>query len=43
LERTHVFLIALGVLVLYHVGTLTLHRVPLWGAFCAWFLGLPLP
>jgi hypothetical protein len=45
--RTHgrrdVFLVALGVLLLYHVGTLTLHRVPLWGAFCAWFLGLPLP
>ena len=45
--RTHgrrdVFLVALGVLVLYHVSTLTLHRVPLWGAFCAWFLGLPLP
>lgn len=44
--RTHgrrdVFLIALGVLLLYHVGTLALHRVPLWGTFCAWFLGLPL-
>ena len=32
----------LGVLLVYHVGTLTLHRVPLWNAFCAWFLGLPL-
>jgi hypothetical protein len=44
--RTHgrrdVFLVALCVLLLYHVGTLALHRVPLWGAFCAWFLGLPL-
>ena len=44
--RTHgrrdVFLVALGVLLLYHVGTLTLHRVPLWNALCVWFLGLPL-
>lgn len=41
-RRRDVFLIALGVLLLYHGGTLGLHRVPLWGAFCAWFLGLPL-
>jgi hypothetical protein len=41
--RRDVFLVALGVLVLYHVGTLTLYRVPLWNAFCVWFLGLPLP
>jgi hypothetical protein len=37
-----VFLVALGVLVAYHASTLTLHRVPLWNAFCAWFLSLPL-
>jgi hypothetical protein len=42
-RRRDVFLVALGVLLLYHVGTLVLHRVPVWGAFCAWFLGLPLP
>ncbi len=41
-RRLDVFPVALGVLLLYHVGTLTLHRVPLWNAFCAWFLGLPL-
>ena len=27
----------------YHVGALTLHGVPVWNAFCVWFLGLPLP
>jgi hypothetical protein len=37
-----VFPVALGVLLLYHAGTLTLHRVPLWNALCAWFLALPL-
>jgi hypothetical protein len=41
-RRLDVFPVALGVLLLYHVGTLTLHRVPLWGAFCEWFLSLPL-
>jgi hypothetical protein len=41
-RRLDVFPVALGVLLLYHVGTLTLHRVPLWNAFCAWFLSLPL-
>lgn len=41
-RRLDVFPVALGVLLLYHAGTLTLHRVPLWHAFCAWFLGLPL-
>lgn len=41
--RRDVFPIALGVLLAYHVGTLTLHRVPLWNAFCVWFIGLPLP
>lgn len=41
-RRRDVFPVALGVLLLYHVGTLALYRVPLWGAFCAWFLGLPL-
>jgi hypothetical protein len=29
------------VLLVYHVGTLTLHRVPAWNALCVWFLGLP--
>jgi hypothetical protein len=41
-RRLDVFPVALGVLLLYHAGTLTLHRVPLWNAFCAWFLSLPL-
>ena len=41
--RRDVFPVALGVLLAYHVGTLTLHRVPLWNAFCVWFVGLPLP
>jgi hypothetical protein len=37
-RRLDVFPVALGVLLVYHVGTLTLHRVPLWNAFCVWFL-----
>lgn len=41
-RRVNVFPVALAVLILYHVGMLTLHRVPLWNAFCVWFLGLPL-
>ncbi len=41
-RRRDVFPVALGVLLVYHVGTLTLHRVPLWNAFCVWFLRLPL-
>ncbi len=41
-RRLDVFPVALGVLLVYHIGTLTLHRVPLWNAFCAWFLSLPL-
>jgi len=42
-RRFGVFPAALGALLVYHVGALTLHRVPLWNAFCVWFLGLPLP
>jgi hypothetical protein len=38
-RRRDVFPVALGVLLVYHAGTLTLHRVPLWNAFCVWFLG----
>lgn len=38
-RRIDVFPGALGVLLVYHAGTLTLHRVPLWNAFCVWFLG----
>ncbi len=41
-RRRDVFPVALGVLLVYHVGTLTLHRVPAWNAFAAWFLALPL-
>jgi hypothetical protein len=41
-RRLNVFPVALGVLLVYHLGTLTLHRVPLWNAFGVWFLGLPL-
>jgi hypothetical protein len=40
-RRLAVFPVALGVLLAYHVGTLTLHRVPAWNALCVWFLGLP--
>jgi hypothetical protein len=42
-RRLGVFPVALGALLVYHVGALTLHRVALWNAFCVWFLGLPLP
>jgi hypothetical protein len=41
-RRLNVFPVALGVLLVYHLGTLTLHRVPLWNAFGVWFLGSPL-
>jgi hypothetical protein len=41
-RRRDVFPVALGMLLVYHAGTLTLHRVPLWNAFCVWFVGLPL-
>jgi hypothetical protein len=41
-RRLDVFPVALGVLLVYHAATLTLHRVPLWNAFCTWFLALPL-
>ena len=41
-RRWNVFPAALGVLLAYHIGTLTLHRAPLWNSFCVWFLGLPL-
>jgi len=41
-RRLAVFPVALGVLLLYHAGTLGLHRVAAWNAFCVWFLGLPL-
>jgi hypothetical protein len=41
-RRLDVFLVALGVLLVYHVGTLTLHLVPAWHAFSVWFVGLPL-
>jgi hypothetical protein len=37
-RRLDVFPVALVVLLGYHVGTLTLHRVPFWNAFCVWFL-----
>lgn len=42
-RRRDVFPAALAVLLAYHAGTLTLHRVPAWNAFCVWFLSLPLP
>ena len=42
-RRLDVFPVALGVLLVYHLGTLTLHRVPLWNTLCVWFLALPLP
>jgi hypothetical protein len=41
-RRLDVFPVALGVLLAYHVATLTLHRVPAWNSFSTWFLQLPL-
>jgi hypothetical protein len=41
-RRRDVFPVALAVLLVYHVGTLTLHRVPAWHAFSVWFVSLPL-
>jgi hypothetical protein len=41
-NRRVVFPVALGVLLLYHVGTLTLHALPAWNALCVAFLALPL-
>jgi hypothetical protein len=41
-RRLDVFSVAFGVLLVYHVATLTLHRVPFWNTFCTWFLALPL-
>jgi len=41
-RRLNVFPVALGILLVYHVGTLTLHLQPAWNAFAVWFLSLPL-
>ena len=41
-RRVGVFPVALAVLLVYHVGVLTLHRVPLWNSLCVAFLSLPL-
>ena len=41
-RRLNVFPVALGILLVYHIGTLTLHLVPAWNAFAVWFLSLPL-
>lgn len=41
-RRFGVFAATLAVLVLYHAGTLGLHLVPAWNAFCVAFLGWPL-
>ena len=41
-RRLGVFPVALAVLLVYHAGTLALHRVPAWNAFAGWFVGLPL-
>ena len=41
-RRIGVFPVALAVLLVYHVGVLTLHRVPLWNSLCVAFLSLPL-
>ena len=41
-RRIAVFPVALVVLLAYHVGVFTLHRVPLWNSFCVWFLSTPL-
>lgn len=42
-RRLGVFPVALGVLLAYHVATLTLHEVAAWNALCVAFLALPLP
>ena len=41
-RRLGVFPVALAVLLVYHAGTLALHRVPAWNAFAGLFVGLPL-
>ena len=41
-RRFGVFAAALAVLLVYHVATLGLHRVPAWNAFAVAFLGWPL-
>jgi hypothetical protein len=41
-RRLDVFPVALGVLLVYHVGTLSLHLVSAWNAFGVRFLELPL-
>jgi uncharacterized membrane protein YozB (DUF420 family) len=41
-QRTAVFPVAIGGLLLYHVSVLTFHRSDLWRTFGAWFVGLPL-
>ncbi|RRB07311.1 hypothetical protein [Larkinella rosea] len=41
-RRLTVFAIALGVVLLYHVSTLTFYRFSFWRAFGVWFYNLPL-
>ena len=41
-RRADAFLVALGVLVMYHVSVMTFSRLPFWLAFGTWFQSLPL-
>jgi hypothetical protein len=41
-RRFDVFPTALAVLLVYHLATLGLHRLPAWSAFCVTFLNWPL-
>lgn len=41
-RRADVFPLALGILLMYHLSVLTLHRVDGWSAFASWFVSLPL-
>jgi hypothetical protein len=41
-RRKDVFLIALALLVVYHVSVMTLHQAAFWKSFALWFASLPL-
>ena len=41
-KRKDVFLIVLGLLLMYHISMFTFYKYSFWGAFTKWFLGLHL-
>jgi hypothetical protein len=41
-KRKDVFLIVLGLLVIYHISLFTFYQIPAWRLFSAWFYNLPL-